>query len=171
MLRRHTVTRRIARGEFYLTAGTVTDRFAFVTQGLFRFSYSDENGKDYTAFFAGEGCFIPSYAAVSLGIASRFSIEALEESAVAEFPFRVLKDLEESSPAARKITRQFLLKALLSKEKREASLILDDAETRYREFLKEFASLEHRLRLHHIASYLGISPVSLSRVRKKMGRI
>jgi CRP-like cAMP-binding protein len=171
VLRRHTVTRRIDRGGFYLVAGSITDRFAFVTQGLFRFSYSDENGKDYTAFFAGEGCFIPSFASVSMGIASRFSVEALEESEVAELPFRKLKELEEFSPAARKITRQFLLKALLAKEKREASLILDDAETRYRDFLEEFAPLENRLRLHHIASYLGISPVSLSRIRKKMGRI
>jgi hypothetical protein len=63
-----------------------------------------------------------------------------------------------------------MLSALAGKELREASLILDDAETRYLSFLRDFPNLEGRLKLHHIASHLGMSPVSLSRVRKKLGK-
>lgn len=169
-LKRNIITRRIQRGESYLRAGQSSERFACVVSGLFRFYYCDKEGKGYTAWFAGKGSFLPSYAAVSLGMASRYTIEALEDSVLGEFPFAVLRELEESSPAARAITRHYLLQALMAKEKREAALILDDAETRYKEFLTDFAPLEKRLKLHHIASYLGISPVSLSRIRKKITR-
>lgn len=167
-LKKNTAPRRIQRGESYLTAGAGTGRFACVISGLFRFYYCDTDGKDYTAWFAGEGSFLPSYASVSLGIASRYTIEALEDSVLAEFPFAFLRDLEETSPAARSITRHYLLQTLVSYEKREAALVLDDAETRYREFMTDFAPLEKRLKLHHIASYLGMSPVTLSRIRKKI---
>lgn len=169
-LKENTITRSIQRGKSYLAAGMKTDRFACVVSGLFRFYYCDEKGKDYTSWFAGEGGFLPSYAMVSLGTTSRYTVEALEDSVLAEFPFAILRELEEASPGARKITRHYLLQTLISCEKREAALVLDDAETRYREFLADFAPLEKRLKLHHIASYLGMSPVTLSRIRKKMNK-
>jgi len=169
-LKENTVARSIQRGESYLAAGMKTDRFACVVSGLFRFYYCDADGKDYTSWFAGEGSFLPSYAMVSLGITSRYTVEALEDSVLAVFPFAVLRELEETSSAARSITRHYLLQTLISYEQREAALVLDDAETRYREFLSDFAPLEKRLKLHHIASYLGMSPVTLSRIRKKMNK-
>ncbi|MFW5776070.1 MAG: Crp/Fnr family transcriptional regulator [Spirochaetota bacterium] len=161
--------RRFERGASYLRAGEQCDHLAYVVRGLFRFYYSGEDGREYTSYFAEEGRFIPSYALVATGIRSRFFIEAMESSIVLEFPFAVLTELERTSPAVGCITRSFLVNALLCKEEREASLILDDGETRYREFLAGFPSLEKRIRLHHVASYLGLSPVSLSRIRRRMG--
>lgn len=163
--------RELTKGTFYLNPGDRSTRFAYVAQGLFRFYYGDEKGRDYTSWFAGEGSFIPSFAMLALGLPSRFCIEALEASLVLEFPFAALEELEHQSPGARAITRSYLLSALAAKEKREASLFLDDGETRYRSFLKDFPNLEERLKLYHIASYLGLSPVSLSRIRKKIGGI
>ncbi|MBN2435798.1 MAG: Crp/Fnr family transcriptional regulator [Spirochaetes bacterium] len=166
-LRSNTRIRNISRSCYYLRAGEQSANFGYVASGLFRFCYCDCEGKDYTAWFADENSFIPSFASVSKGIASRFSIEALEDSQVAEFPISVLNELENSSESARSLSRNFLLEALLEKEKREASLVLDDAITRYRDFQSRFSHIEKRLKLHHVASYLGISPVSLSRIRKK----
>jgi CRP-like cAMP-binding protein len=54
------------------------------------------------------------------------------------------------------------------KEEREKELLLDDAETRYRSFLKEFPAGQHRLKQHLVASYLGITPVGLSRIRRRL---
>jgi CRP-like cAMP-binding protein len=56
----------------------------------------------------------------------------------------------------------------IKKERREATLLLDDAKTRYLNFLEEYPGLETRLKQYHIASYLGITPVSLSRVRAQL---
>ena len=68
------------------------------------------------------------------------------------------------------VVRRFLVQALMGKERREASLILDDGETRYREFLATSPGLEGRVMQKHIASYLALSPVSLSRIRRRMAR-
>jgi len=54
------------------------------------------------------------------------------------------------------------------KEQREAALLLDDAETRYRQFLSDYPGLDKRIAQYHIASYIGVTPVTLSRIRKKM---
>ena len=169
LLREMLVVRKVPKGDLYLRAGDRTDRFAFVAQGLFRFYYAGEDGRDYTSWFAPENSFIPSYAMAAGKKASRFTVEALEDSTLAVFPFAVFAELEQSSQSARFITRTFLLYALNAQEEREASLICDDAETRYRNFTAQYPGLENRLKLHHIASYLGISPGSLSRIRKKSG--
>ena len=167
LLREMLVVRKVPKGALYLRAGDRTDRFAFVVQGLFRFYYAGEDGRDYTSWFAPENSFIPSYGMVAGKRASRFTVEALEDSILAVFPFSVFAELEENSHSARFITRTFLLYALNAQEEREASLICDDAETRYGNFTVQYPGLESRLKLHHIASYLGISPGSLSRIRKK----
>lgn len=167
LLREMLVVRKVPKGELYLRAGDRTDRFAFVVQGLFRFYYEGMDGRDYTSWFAPENSFIPSYAMLAGKRVSRFNVEALEDSTLAVFPFAVFAELEESSHSARFITRTFLLYALNAQEERQASLICDEPKTRYRNFTAQYPSLEGRLKLHHIASYLGISPGSLSRIRKK----
>ncbi|MDA3901302.1 MAG: Crp/Fnr family transcriptional regulator [Spirochaetes bacterium] len=166
-LRSHTRIRSVSRTGYYLRAGEISDKFAYVATGLFRYYFCDCEGKDYTAWFADENSFIPSFASVSTGTESRFTIEALEDSQVAEFPIKILNELENLSESARLLSRNFLLQALLEKEKRESSLVLDNAIIRYQDFQDRFSHLEKRLKLHHIASYLGISPVSLSRIRRK----
>ena len=169
-LRPSITLRELPKGACYIRPGERGEMLAFVQRGLFRFFYSDEHGRDYTSWFAGENSFIPTFTMLALGRPSRFSIEALEPSILLEFPFKALEELETRSPGAREITRRYMLSALAGKELREASLILDDAETRYLSFLRDFPNLEGRLKLHHIASYLGMSPVSLSRIRKKLGK-
>ena len=62
-------------------------------------------------------------------------------------------------------------KGYATKEKRERELLLLDAESRYKSFIHEFPHLEPRIKQHMIASYLGITPIALSRIRKKMGLI
>jgi len=167
LLREMLVVRKVPKGDLYLRAGDRTDRFAFVVQGLFRFYYAGEDGRDYTSWFAPENSFIPSYGMVAGKRASRFTVESLEDSILAVFPFSVFAELEESSHSARFITRTFLLYALNAQEERQASLICDDAKTRYRNFTAQYPGLESRLKLQHIASFLGISPGSLNRIRRK----
>ena len=170
LLRSTSRERRIARGENYVRAGEACDSFAWVAEGLFRFYYCGEDGREYTSYFADAGSYVPSYAMVATGGESRFYVEALEASTLLEFPYRVLEGLQRQSVAVAAVVRQFLVQALMGKERREASLILDDGETRYRDFLATSPGLEGRVMLKHIASYLALSPVSLSRIRRRMTR-
>lgn len=63
---------------------------------------------------------------------------------------------------------QLLQTAYLMKEKREKSFLLDDATKRYQDFLKNFALIEEFIKQYHVASFLGITPVGLSRIKKKL---
>ena len=66
------------------------------------------------------------------------------------------------------INAKYAQMLFIEKEKRESEFLSDDAETRYRKFRERFPGMEERIRQYHIASYLGITPVALSRIRKKM---
>jgi CRP-like cAMP-binding protein len=167
-LRANSYERRLAMGEHFVRAGETCDTFAWVASGLFRFYYCGDDGHEYTSYFADAGDYVPSYAMVATRAESRFHVEALENSTLLAFPFSILDDLQQQSVVVGAIVRHFLVQALVGKELREASLILDDGEARYREFLASYPTLENRVLLRHVASYLALSPVSLSRIRRRM---
>jgi CRP-like cAMP-binding protein len=99
---------------------------------------------------------------------SYFAIQALEDSQVLEVPYQEWLKLKETNRFWDLFLIRMLEKGFCVKEKRERDLLLLDAETRYKNFLIEFPGLEHRLTWQIVASYLGIKPESLSRIRKKM---
>jgi len=99
---------------------------------------------------------------------SFYAIEALEPSVVVEFDYRNWLKLKESNPCWDRFLIKMLEKGYTQKEKRERELLLLDSETRYRNFLEEYLTLEKRVKQHMIASFLGIAPESLSRIRKKL---
>jgi len=79
-----------------------------------------------------------------------------------------LQELYDRHPVWERIGRIKAERLAIQKEFREKEFLLDTAETRYRRFLKEFPDLTDRIPQYYIASYLGITDVALSRIRKKM---
>lgn len=160
----------LARGAFFIQAGEQPQTLGFVLSGLLRLYYIDEAGGEYTKAFCVENSFVAAYSALLLGEPSRLFIEALEESALLVADYSAYQSLAAGS-LRWQIMRGRLAEALfIRKEKREGELVLDDATARYRRFLAEYPGLEPRLKQYHIASYLGISPVSLSRIRRQIQR-
>jgi CRP-like cAMP-binding protein len=101
--------------------------------------------------------------------ASYFNIEALEDSSVVVIDFNQWRELMKQHICWSSFLISVLQKAFEKKEGRERELLLFDAETRYTLFQQQHPGLANRVRQHMIASYLGITNVALSRVRKKMG--
>jgi CRP-like cAMP-binding protein len=99
---------------------------------------------------------------------SHFYIEALEDSEILIIPYDKWKLLLEKDTFWIKLLLKFVEKGFKTKEKRERELLLLNAETRYLNFLKEFPDLENRISQSIIASYLGIQPESLSRIKKNI---
>ncbi len=97
-------------------------------------------------------------------------IEALENSTVYELEYLEWLTLRKENSCWDLFLITLLEGAFATKEKRERELLLLDAEERYNIFKNEFPGLESRIRQHLIASYLGISPVSLSRLKNKPNR-
>jgi CRP-like cAMP-binding protein len=159
--------RSIGVSEHFIQAGEVPDKIAYVLSGLFRYVYINDKGDEFTKGIIPENTFLSSYSAMVKGKPSYFSIEALEQSEILEISWDAFSMLMEKDLFWIKFMLKFLEKGFITKEKRERDLLLRDAETRYRNFLAEYPGMELRLKQGIIASYLGIKPETLSRIRKK----
>lgn len=160
--------RTYPQGGCFIWAGTTPSKIGLVQKGLFRYLYTDQAGNGFTKSFMPERNFISSYSAMVQKRPSYFSIEALEDSTVLEIKYENWLLLREGHRCWDRLLLGILEKGFMAKEKRERELLLLDAETRYRNFLLEYPALEKRVKQHLIASYLGIKPESLSRIRKNL---
>lgn len=163
--------RQLTKGELYIRAGDIPDKIAFNLRGLFRYYYIDSKGNDYTKGFFPEGAPISSYSAMIQKRESYFFIEAMEDSVIAVLSYTNWKRLLNTHICWKEFLISFLERGYCVKESREREFLVLDAEERYRIFQQTFPNIEHRVKQHFIASYLGITPVALSRIRKKMGLI
>ena len=162
------LVRHLKKGEEFIKAGGVSKSIAFVKEGLFRYYYTNSQGTEFTKNFFQENSILSSYSAILENRPSYFTIEALEDSVIETVDYFKFKSFFGDSPGYNALLVVFLQKAFLIKEERERQFLLFDAETRYRAFLKSFPGLEKRVKQHIIASYLGITPESLSRIRKNL---
>ncbi len=160
--------RYLAKGEFLIEAGEADLEFGFVLKGLFRLYYTDKNGKEQIKAFRKDHELIGAYAEMLLKIPSRTFVQAMESSTV------ILIKSEDFFPFYDKHTCWQILgrlvaeKHFLVKEQREFEFLQLDILSRYEIFKEEFGDLAKKIPQHQIASYLGITPVALSRVLSKV---
>lgn len=152
----------------FIREGQIPTEFGFVLSGLFRYVYITEKGKEFTKGFMPEKSFISSYSAMISKTSSPFFIEAIEQSKVLVISNSKWEKLKIKNPKWNLLLIKLLEKGYGIKEKREREFLLLDAESRYKIFLKEYPNIENRVKLNMIASYLGITPIALSRIRKKI---
>jgi CRP-like cAMP-binding protein len=160
--------RDVKDSEYFIRSGEVPLKFAFVGSGLFRYVYTNARGGEFTKGIIVENNFISSYSAMRSGEPSYFSIEALEEARILEISWENFEQLLDEDIFWVNFLLRFVEKGFMKKEKRERDLLLLNAESRYRDFLTEFPGLDQRVKQGIIASYLGIKPETLSRIRGKI---
>lgn len=161
----------LKRGDHFIFSGQVPAEMAFVRSGLFRYYYLKDDGTEFTKGFFPENTFLSSYSAMVAETPSHIGIEALEDSVIEVINYKAWKDLLQAHLCWKDFLIHILEHAFAKKENREREFLLFDAEIRYKRFLEQYPGLENRLKQHLIASYLGITPVALSRTRKKMGLV
>lgn len=161
--------RRVSGGAYLALPGRTIESVWFLHRGLVRLFYLTPEGKAWNKGFIAEGGFAGSLAALSGPDESApYGIQALEpvEALGARTEdFRALYDLD---PAFERIGRRLAERVLARKALRERSFLQENATGRYLAFRDEFPELEGRLPQYHIASYLGITEVSLSRIRRAL---
>ncbi len=155
----------LSKGGYFVRAGETSTRVGYMNRGWLRYFYTDGEGREFVRYFCNGGNFVTSQSALIEGAPSAFSIQAIEDAELVVFAYKDWLSLLETHSAWGIIHKTILDQALVRAEQRERSLILDDAATRYRMFLEEFPDAEEHVRQYDIASYLGISPVTLSRIR------
>lgn len=159
--------RNYKKNEHLLHAGDVAEYAYFILDGIVRLYYTREDGREYVRSFGVENDMCGAFYSSLTQTPCRFGIEALTQTRVIQAKFSDIRGLFETDIYWERLGRVLAEQNFISKEKREAELLLDDAETRYQHFLEEYPDLEARIAQYHIASYIGVTPVSLSRIRTK----
>ncbi|WP_420414311.1 Crp/Fnr family transcriptional regulator [Roseibium sp.] len=169
--RTHAEVRRFEREDSLFAAGDRPKCLYFVQSGLVRFYYLTRDGKEYNKSFATEGGVVTSMSTFLSEAPSPFHTQALEETITVALPMEFVRKLAATDLSLERLVNRFVVQLAVKKEQREASFLLMDAGERYELFLDDFADLAPRLPQYHIASYLGITPVALSRIRaRRTGR-
>jgi CRP-like cAMP-binding protein len=157
----------VKKGSAFISEGAVPKKLAFVLTGLFRYYYTSKKGVEFTKGFFPEKSFITSYSAMVQQSPSTYTIEALEDSNIIVFDYHEWQKLIQGHNCWNALLMAILHKGYFKKERREREFLLFDASERYQLFLQEYPQLEQRLKQSMVASYLGITPVALSRIRSK----
>jgi CRP/FNR family transcriptional regulator, anaerobic regulatory protein len=160
--------KQVKKNTILLSAGQVCKNMFFVEKGLLRLYSIDANGKEHIIQFASENWFISERDSLYFGTPSRFFIDALEDSALIVFDQDYIDRATSISHEFRTYNEYLLQNHIRQLQKRIDLLIGASAETRYVEFISLYPNLTQRIPQWMIASYLGITPESLSRVRKGM---
>ena len=157
------------KDEAFVCAGGDSDRFALVGAGIFRALYMNHDGKRVIRRFYRHGNLMGSFAMALARQPAHVTIEALESATAFVFKYSTFAALREQRPAWEKASRVLLETNYVQRETRAYQLLALNATERLRLFREEYADVCNRIPKGDVASYLGISPVSLSRILHPKG--
>ncbi|NBP69474.1 MAG: Crp/Fnr family transcriptional regulator [Cytophagia bacterium] len=162
------LTRRfLKKGEFLLRAGEVCDHITFINKGLFR-TYMIINDDEVTSNFAFEGNYITEYTSFVSRQPTIDNIVAMEDAEILQMSYNDIQIAYDKAPVWQKFGRLMAEYVLTFISSRNKSLLFNTPEERYLKLMKERPKVIERIPQHYIASYLGIKPESLSRIRKRL---
>ncbi len=157
----------VNKGEFLYTLGDIPTSFSFLHKGLMRAYVADSEGNEFNKNFFYEGRFPGSMSALINNEASFLAIQALEDCEIVEIDFTKFRRVLFNTPELMMFHINYLEKHwLLEKEIKEIGYLQFEAKQRYLKFLEDYQEVLSRLPQFHIASYLGITPTQLSRIKK-----
>ncbi|REC44470.1 Crp/Fnr family transcriptional regulator [Chryseobacterium sp. 5_R23647] len=162
--------KKVGKHEMLLQEGQVCRNTFFVEKGLLRMYSIDKNGKEHVIQFAPENWLIGDRSSLYFNEKSRYYIEAVEDSEVLFLQPDFFSKLLEEFPNTIEKNDLIIQKHVKSLQDRINSLLGETAEERYLKFIKMYPDLLLRVPQWMIASYLGITPESLSRVRKELAK-
>ena len=162
------VPKKMRRGQFLLHNGEVSRFTAFVNKGCLRLYSIDANGEEHVVQFAIEDWWIGDMYSSLTGHPASYNIDALENSELLLLEHSLMEKLCLDIPEFERYFRLILQNSFIAKERRIASTLSQSAEERYLALVKSYPEIAKRVPLHQIASFLGITPQSLSRIRKEL---
>ena len=160
--------KKLNENQHWIKAGDFCEDIGFILNGLLRVYYIDHNGNEVNQhFYQANEALAPISALVSAQ-PCEYYIQAIEPVDLMLANYKNLNNTHSKNPQWLQLEVKLLQTVFIKSAKREAQLLLGNAEQRYKWFLKEFPELCNRLNQYHIASFLGITAVSLSRLKKKI---
>jgi len=162
--------RVLAKGDHILRAGIVADEVFFVHQGLLRYYFNDpsDGGQERTGQFFDEGVVVTDAESFLARVPAEQNFEALEKSSIVVLTRAVLNRGYDEDHAIERFGRLMLEEALIGSQRRASRLLTLQPEDRYRLFVETRPEVARRVPQYLIASYLGLTPESLSRIRRRI---
>jgi CRP-like cAMP-binding protein len=155
----------LPKGEILVRQGQAVKKTYFVTDGCIRSYFIDKNGKEHTLQFAIKDWWISDFIAIYNKEIATLTVECITDSTIIEFSSRELDGIYSLFPEFEAFQRKNLERHVVSLHKRILNQLQLTAQERYDLFLKQYPDIEQYTPNYHIASYLGITQQSLSRIR------
>ena len=157
--------RSVSKGEVLIRQGQVVKNTYFVTDGCIRSYCIDTNGKEHTLQFAVKDWWISDFIAIYNNELATLTVECITDSSIIEFNAKELDEIHSLFPEFEAFQRKNLERHVVSLHKRILNQLQLTAQERYDLFLEQYPDIEQYTPNYHIASYLGITQQSLSRIR------
>lgn len=160
--------KKLYSGEVYINLNDESKKLAYIEKGIIRAYAFKENGDEATLLLRWEDQFIGSHDSILLNKPSNFIYQALEETNILEIDYSEVEKIMAENPKYEPIRSHVLMSMLSASLKMIEDFILLNPEERYKKLIEEKFDIVNRVPDKYIASMLGITPVSLSRIRKRI---
>lgn len=160
----------VKKNERFTEMGEMSQKIAFLESGVMRAYYQNHEGKEYNKHFFTAPSFIGGYSSLISNKPNQIIQEALTNCVIWETNYANLTGLYEEHPDLERMARCLAEYFFVQKEQKEIEIVLLNADERYEIFQQQYPTLEQVIPQYHIASYLGITPTQLSRIRKELSQ-
>ena len=157
--------KQLKKKTYLASYGEHSKKMAFMLSGVMRAFYQNDKGEQYNKTFFIENDFVGAYSSLVTGQKNLIDIQCLTDCTLLLADYQAFTKLYDRFPKIERIARIIAEQYFVSKEKREIELVTLDAKARYQIFQKEYPNLDQRIPQYYIASYLGVTPTQLSRIR------
>lgn len=158
--------RHLKKDEYFSEAGKIPNEVMFLLEGVLRVCYYNSKGDEITKFFVDENHLAADLHNYSYKTPSSEYVQAITDCKMLVFTREVMEELSSTIIIWDDIISKVVQKGLMEKIGKLSPMLAEDAATRYREFLNRFPGLINRIPLSYVASFLGITQSSLSRIRR-----
>ena len=155
----------LKKGEYFIEAGKATKVFGFLKNGVIRAFYRNNDGVEYNKHFFINNTMVGGYSSLVSNLPNSINQQALTDCELLVGNYQSIIDLLDKHQDLERLLRKLAEGYFVDKEKREVEIVLLEANQRYAIFQEEYPQLEQIIPQYHIASYLGITPTQLSRIR------
>lgn len=159
---------QLKKRQFFVQAGEVFHLQAYVNQGCLSTYYTDHKAHNHVVQIGVEDWWIGDFSSFVTGKPTIYTIEALEDCELFAISAKNIELVFERIPKFERFYRLLIQNAYISFQRRVIEGMSKSAEERFLDFIQKYPALKNRVAQHHIASYLGISPEALSRIKKSM---
>lgn len=168
LIKQYLSPKKLRRKQYLLQEGDVCKQIAFVEKGVLKAYTVDEAGTENILQFALEGWTISDLYSFLTGEPATYNIDALEDAELVLISKTAHEELLKRLPKYETYIRLQITNAYIALQKRITSIISLPIEERYKNFLSQYPNIVQRVPQHMIASYMGLTPETLSRIRRRI---